>query len=115
MARHVAVRQMLVRLPVLTMLLLAAGIYAGDEDMSPSAYHVFDPETGYMMTVDPMSEDQMQAAAAAASIDNVDAAAATANGNADDAVPSRPLLLIAAVLLLGGGLIAWKRKRAASA
>jgi len=31
---------------------------AGDEDMSPSAYHVFDPETGYMITVDPMDEEQ---------------------------------------------------------
>ena len=32
--------------------------YAGDEDMSPSAYHVFDPETGYMITVDPLDEEQ---------------------------------------------------------
>jgi hypothetical protein len=31
---------------------------AGDEDMSPSAYHVFDPETGYMVTVDPSDEEQ---------------------------------------------------------
>lgn len=33
-------------------------LYAGDEDMSPSAYHVFDPETGYMVTVDPTDEEQ---------------------------------------------------------
>ena len=32
--------------------------YAGDEDMSPSAYHVFDPVTGYMITVDPLDEEQ---------------------------------------------------------
>lgn len=35
--------------------------HAGDEDMSPSAYHVFDPETGYMMTVDPQAEEQIGA------------------------------------------------------
>ena len=33
-------------------------MYAGDEDMSPSAYHVFDPVTGYMVTVDPLDEEQ---------------------------------------------------------
>ena len=36
----------------------AVVVYAGDEDMSPSAYHVFDPATGFMMTVDPMDEEQ---------------------------------------------------------
>ncbi len=41
------------------MLLLGAlAAYAGDEDMSPSAYHVFDPVTGYMVTVDPLDEEQ---------------------------------------------------------
>ena len=43
---------------LLLVLLFASPLYAGDEDMSPSAYHVFDPETGYMITVDPMAEEQ---------------------------------------------------------
>jgi len=42
---------------------LATTLNAGDEDMSPSAYHVFDPETGYMITVDPMDEEQQVSAA----------------------------------------------------
>lgn len=39
-------------------LILGVAAYAGDEDMSPSAYHVFDPVTGYMITVDPLEEEQ---------------------------------------------------------
>lgn len=27
--------------------------FGGDEDISPSAYQIFDPETGYMIPVDP--------------------------------------------------------------
>ncbi len=42
----------------LVLTLCTATLYAGDEDMSPSAYHVFDPETGYMITVDPLDEEQ---------------------------------------------------------
>lgn len=44
-------------LPLL-LTLCTATLYAGDEDMSPSAYHVFDPVTGYMITVDPLDEEQ---------------------------------------------------------
>jgi len=42
----------------LLLTLCTATLYAGDEDMSPSAYHVFDPVTGYMITVDPLDEEQ---------------------------------------------------------
>ena len=45
--------------PSLLILILGTlAAYAGDEDMSPSAYHVFDPVTGYMITVDPLDEEQ---------------------------------------------------------
>ena len=47
-----------VRIALPLVMLLASTGHAGDEDMSPSAYHVFDPETGYMVTVDPMAEEQ---------------------------------------------------------
>ncbi len=43
---------------LLILILGTLAAYAGDEDMSPSAYHVFDPETGYMITVDPLDEEQ---------------------------------------------------------
>ena len=42
----------------LILILGTLAAYAGDEDMSPSAYHVFDPVTGYMITVDPLDEEQ---------------------------------------------------------
>ena len=47
-----------VRIVLLLVTLLVRIVHAGDEDMSPSAYHVFDPETGYMVTVDLMAEEQ---------------------------------------------------------
>ena len=46
------------RLPLV--LILGVAAYAGDEDMRPSAYHVFDPVTGYMITVDPLEEEQQE-------------------------------------------------------
>ncbi len=44
-------------LPLMSVLCTATAD-AGDEDMSPSAYHIFDPVTGYMITVDPQAEEQ---------------------------------------------------------
>ena len=44
-------------LPLL-LTLYTVTLHAGDEDMSPSAYHVFDPVTGYMIIVDPLDEEQ---------------------------------------------------------
>ncbi|MEX2497119.1 MAG: hypothetical protein WD448_13570 [Woeseia sp.] len=32
--------------------------FAGDEDISPSAYQIFDPETGYMIPVEPQTNPQ---------------------------------------------------------
>ena len=69
------------RLACLSLLLIAFVVRAGDEDMSPSAYHVFDPETGYMVTVDPLAEEQP--------LENGDdAAAADSAATADPAVPA---------------------------
>ncbi len=56
-------KQILFRLAAIGLLPLVpafwtATLHAGDEDMSPSAYHVFDPVTGYMITVDPLDEEQ---------------------------------------------------------
>lgn len=37
---------------------LTSPAVAGDEDISPSAYQIFDPETGYMIPVDPADARQ---------------------------------------------------------
>lgn len=85
------------RLACLSLLLIAFGAQAGDEDMSPSAYHVFDPETGYMVTVDPMAEEQP--------LENGDDAPAAAESATatDQAAP--PWLYGAGALVVLGALI----------
>jgi hypothetical protein len=80
----------------------AVSLYAGDEDMSPSAYHVFDPETGFMMTVDPTDEEQQGAMPSEADNAEIEAAAT---------VDSR--LWIIAILVVGG-IIFWAQKKRAS-
>lgn len=39
----------------LLILIQTPSVIAGDEDINPNAYQQFDPETGYMMPVDPQS------------------------------------------------------------
>lgn len=43
----------------LLMLMQILPVMAGDEDMSPSVYQIFDPETGYMIPVDPETARQI--------------------------------------------------------
>ncbi len=76
-----------------------ATLYAGDEDMSPSAYHVFDPVTGYMITVDPQAEEQQVSAAPEDVQPEVDTTA---------------LVLWQywiAVIVVAGGIAVWLHKR----
>ncbi len=87
---------------ILLPLLLAVGtttLNAGDEDMSPSAYHVFDPETGYMITVDPMEEEQFSA---------------TATDNVPPEVKTTALgawQYWIATIVVAGGIAAWLYRR----
>jgi len=74
-------------------------LYAGDEDMSPSAYHVFDPVTGYMITVDPLDEEQQDSAATAGVPPEVDTTA-----------PDAWLYWIA-MIVAAAGIVVWLRKR----
>jgi len=107
---HSAVSTILAGLLCLAALSVAPGIHAGDEDMSPSAYHVFDPETGYMMTVDPMAEEQLQGDTATdAATPDVAPAAAT-----DTALFSRSWTYLLPALLVIVGVIAWLRRKKAS-
>lgn len=104
---HSAVSTILAGLLCLAALSVAPGVHAGDEDMSPSAYHVFDPETGYMMTVDPMAEEQLQGDAAtdAATPDVVPGTAT------DTALLSRSWTYLLPALLVIVGVIAWLRRK----
>ena len=80
----------------------AVALYAGDEDMSPSAYHVFDPETGYMVTVDPMDEEQQDAMPAA--VDTPEA---------ESTAPSDWRLLLV-ILSIGVAVAIWLHKKRVS-
>lgn len=86
----------------LVLMFAAGSLYAGDEDMSPSAYHVFDPETGFMVTVDPTDEEQP--AAMLSDVDKVEV---------EPAAPVDRRLLIIAIFVVGG-LIFWVQKKRAS-
>ncbi len=99
----------------MTVLHLAVPLHAGDEDMSPSAYHVFDPETGFMVTVDPLAEEQLQPGIDGA--ERLDAAGddrGTIAGEA--AAPSQQvwLYVIAALILLTAFAI-WRGRGSRSA
>lgn len=84
--------------------------FAGDEDISPNAYQVFDPETGFMVPADSLPDAQQGHPPA----DQTDAGSAAADAGQGSA-PSRllPLLLVAVIAM--AGVAVWlraKRKRA---
>ena len=81
----------------LVLMFWAVTLHAGDEDMSPSAYHVFDPETGYMVTIDPLDEEQQ----VPATVDE-----------APPAVGPPPVAwqLWTATIVVATGVVAWLRK-----
>ncbi len=83
----------------LVLTLCAVTLYAGDEDMSPSAYHVFDPVTGYMITVDPLAEEQQDSAAAEEVSFEVETTAPV------------PWHYWIATIVVAGGIVVWLRKR----
>lgn len=95
-----------ISLLMLTAILITPALHAGDEDMSPNAYHIFDPVTGYMVTVEPQTTPQQGPEASAA------------DGNmaaepVDDQAVAQPQtwLFMLAVMLLAGGYGAWKRNK----
>lgn len=97
----------------LTMIFVTQALFAGDEDMSPSAYHVFDPETGYMMTVDPMDEEQLDTALPAGESADVDTNGTTVLADEQAAGTTPALLwayLIVGIIVVVGALT-WKRGR----
>lgn len=95
-----------VSLLCLTAILMTPATHAGDEDMSPNAYHIFDPETGYMITVESQPDAQGASAEADANI-----AAETPDDQAENLAQSQFLSYLLIAILIAGGLIAWRRKK----
>lgn len=111
MQQHGAIRTWFAGLVCLVALLSAPELFAGDEDMSPSAYHVFDPETGYMMTVDPMAEEQIVDANADPAVNAAESAAETPGQQAGGLALSQVLIYATVAVMLIGGFIVWRRNQ----
>ncbi len=97
-------KQILFRLAAIGLLPLVlafwtAMLHAGDEDMSPSAYHVFDPVTGYMITVDPLAEEQQDSG--------------PTDGVPPETEPTAPVVwqFWIAASVIAGGVVVWLHKR----
>lgn len=80
--------------------------HAGDEDMSPNAYHIFDPETGYMITVESVPEGQQSSLEPDAFLDA---------GSPDDQIEgtekSNAWVYVLTAIVVAVGFTAWKRNR----
>lgn len=100
------VRKICLSLLCLTAVFMAPASFAGDEDMSPNAYHIFDPETGYMITVESVPEGQQ----ASPEADVVIARESQADRVEISTEPRFWTYLLIAILI-AGGLAAWKRSR----
>ena len=96
--------------------------FAGDEDMNPTAYSVFDPVTGYMIPVEdppPQQHTQVNATTQAPTDTatptpqtTVDSQAMTSpNTIADDAKQSPMWMYLIAAALILGGFAAWVRNK----
>ncbi|MDH3350845.1 MAG: hypothetical protein OEM51_04815 [Gammaproteobacteria bacterium] len=97
----------------LTALSVTSTLHAGDEDMSPSAYHVFDPETGYMMTVDPLAEEQPDPTPDEAKTETAtnDTAVSAVDRAAAPALRQMWGYVVAAIVLIAG-IAVWAKSRA---
>jgi hypothetical protein len=89
----------------LTVLLVSPAIFAGDEDMSPNAYHIFDPETGYMITVESVPDGQIAPTGA-----DSNKPVPSLGNQTETARDSQSWLYLIAAMLVVAGFAAWKRK-----
>jgi hypothetical protein len=86
--------------------LIAPATFAGDEDMSPNAYHIFDPETGYMITVESVPDGQQASNEGNSTL----ATGSTADQSTTSEKPGVWSYLIIAIAL-AAGFTAWLRYR----
>jgi hypothetical protein len=105
---HKPFRQLGISLLCLTAILIAPALYAGDEDISPNAYNVFDPVTGYMITVESQPDAQQDKSMTA--IDPNAEAEQADEEDEDFTVPQRWIFLLA-VIFLAVGYAVWKRNK----
>ncbi|MGY8814730.1 MAG: hypothetical protein ACKVHQ_08425 [Gammaproteobacteria bacterium] len=91
---------------------ISSGVYAGDEDMNPTAYSRFDPETGFMVAVDP-NETTQQDHTPATDITSAPAEPVIASQPIEEPTQSFPLwtLVIAGVLGLGMIVLMIKKRK----
>lgn len=103
-------RSLMVALAIsLYALMRAPLLFAGDEDMSPNAYHVFDPETGYMMTVEPMSEEELAKARADGTLDRVADLTTDPSSRSSSAGMPRLWLIVLTAFSAAIAYLAWRR------
>lgn len=90
-------------------LLQAPLLFAGDEDMSPNAYHVFDPETGYMITVDPMTEAELAEAKADGTLDEFANMTSNKPPQVTSPATSRFWIIVLVAISAAIAFFAWRR------
>jgi predicted amidohydrolase YtcJ len=92
----------------LTAILTTPALHAGDEDISPNAYNVFDPVTGYMVPAESQPTAQQGQSMTAT---NRDAGAEATDDQADKPTQLHSWILLLALTFLVGGYAAWKRNK----
>ena len=105
---HQSDRRTCARLLCLTAILIAPTIFAGDEDMSPNAYNVFDPVTGYMVPADSQPNAQQ-----GHEMSETDASSTTEPLESETEISNQlnRWFYVLAVVLLAGGFAAWRRNK----
>jgi hypothetical protein len=88
--------------------LTTPALHAGDEDISPNAYNVFDPVTGYMVPAESQPTAQQGQSMTAT---NRDAGAEATDDQADKPTQLHSWILLLALTFLVGGYAAWKRNK----
>ena len=97
-----------VSLLLLTAILTTPTLHAGDEDISPNAYNVFDPVTGYMVPADsqPTTQQGHELSDADANL-----AADPLNDQTEGTSESQRWIYLLAIVVLAGGFISWRRNK----
>jgi len=105
---HQSARKICVSLLCLTAILISPTLYAGDEDISPNAYNIFDPVTGYMVPAD--SQPTAQQGHAISEV-GPNIASEPQDNQAENSTRPQSWIYLLAVMLLTAGYAAWKRNK----
>ncbi|NNE38650.1 MAG: hypothetical protein HKN08_10135 [Gammaproteobacteria bacterium] len=102
---------------ILLILMLHSPAFAGDEDMNPTAYSVFDPVTGYMIPADQLPPQEHTSTATTTNETTIPDESSTMVGQPmasesstnEDQSPMWMYLVAGALIL--GGFAAWVRNK----